>query len=194
MKVEGSRVCLTGVGVVSGSGLHIDDFMADLEFGEPPWHIQQEWQYEDMGPTFLAKTPTFDRKTVLPDLRPPFPPRYCQLAMISAGDAISDATLDLVRRDRIGTVLATEFGPNEMVEKHLTALLQEGPMGVSPITFSSTVMNVALGTISRHWKLGGPSTMVLGEQPAIYAYDLLRQNRADAIVCGGVDEVRDGRV
>lgn len=188
------RVGFTGLGAVTSYGIDINMYRQGLAQHRPAWQLQEEWSYPDIGLTAIARTPAFDRKIHLPYLRPPVPSRYCQMALIAAGSALDDAGVEFENSDRVGTVLATEFGPNESVEKHLTNLMRSGPTATSPITFSGTVMNVALGEIARHWNLRGPSTAVLGEQPAIYAFDLLRQGKADAILCGGVDEVRDVHV
>ncbi len=120
--------------------------------------------------------PDFSVKYYLPKLRPPYPSRYSQLALVATSLAIQDAQIELTSIDptRIGTVLNTEFGPNEAVEKYLMDLFTKGPAAVSPLLFSRTVANVALGEIARYFQLKGPSSMLLGENSVCYAYDLLQ--------------------
>jgi 3-oxoacyl-(acyl-carrier-protein) synthase len=92
--------------------------------------------------------------------------------------------------DHVGVVLATDFGPSNAVEKYLHDLYFKGPRASSPILFSRTVATVALGDTCRYNRFKGPSSVVLGEQSACYAYDLIRERKADVVICGGVDELR----
>jgi 3-oxoacyl-(acyl-carrier-protein) synthase len=77
------------------------------------------------------------------------------------------------------------------VENFLRILLARGPANVSAIAFSRAVSNAMVGEISRRHHLRGPSSTVLGSSALAYAVDLLTDMRASAIVCVGVDEVRD---
>lgn len=188
------RVVITGIGAVTAGGLDSGSTIAAAEAGHPAWQLCSSWEYDEIGKIPFGAVPDFDRSLVLPFLRPPFPSRYCQLAMLAAGEAVADASLTSLDGERVGTVIGSEFGPNKMISDYLNAVIIGGPGAASPLRFAATVANVSVGLLAKTWKFGGPSTLICGEQPALYAYDLLREGRADAILCGGVDETRDPQV
>jgi 3-oxoacyl-[acyl-carrier-protein] synthase II len=147
----------------------------------------------DLGMRLVAKIPEFSSRLYLGNLKPPLPSRYCQMALVAAALAIKDAGLRLTDLDptRIGAILSTDFGPNETVERYLTAVLTQGPQAASPLLFARTVANVALGEVALRFGLRGPSSLVIGENPLTYGFDLLRLREADILLCGGVDELRE---
>jgi len=186
------RVVITGIGILCGFGVGKAIFWDRLLAGDSALRLVDKWAAELEHPVIIATIPEFSAKDVLPKLRPPHPSRYCQLALFATSLALKDARLDLqmMSPSRIGTVLNTDYGPNEMVEQYLTALFLRGPATASPLLFSRTVGNVAIGDVARYFQLKGPSTMLFGEHSLCYAYDLLQDDRADVILCGGLDELR----
>ncbi len=134
-------------------------------------------------------------------LRRPFPDRPTLMAIVAADRALADSALlgseqttsnrPSLDRARIGVVVGTCFGPSHTVERYLRTLITDGPAQVSPIAFSRAVASSLVGEICRRHQLKGPSTVVLGASILGYALDLLRQGAADAVLCVGVDEVRD---
>lgn len=137
----------------------------------------------------------------LPGLRRPFPDRPTLMAIVAADGALADSALlsqaeagpskPHLDRSRIGVVVGTCFGPSHTVERYLRTLITEGPAQVSPIAFSRAVASSLVGEICRRHQLKGPSTVLLGASILGYALDLLHQGAADAVLCVGVDEVRD---
>lgn len=134
-------------------------------------------------------------------LRRPFPDRPTLMAILAADGALAHSAL--LRREvqgapepwvdltRVGVVVGTCFGPSQTVERYLRTLLTDGPAQVSPIAFSRAVASSLVGELCRRHQLKGPSTVILGASVVGYALDLLWQGAADAVLCVGVDEVRD---
>ncbi len=189
----GDRIVVTGIGVVSALGIGKETLWNGAIRGQTTIQTVDLWSMPDIGAQFIAKVPTFSRKDFLPNLRPPFPSRYCQMAMVATGLALQDARINTATIDptRIGTLLSTDYGPNETVEQYLVDLFMEGPQAVRPLRFANSVSNVALGSVARYYQLKGASSMVLGENSLCYAYDLLQDEKADLMLCGGVDELQD---
>jgi len=129
----------------------------------------------------------------IPGLRRPYPDRPTLMSFVAADRAITCASLDTVgvRGAEIGLVVNTCFGPSHTVERYLRTLLTVGPAQVSAIAFSRAVSNSVAGEIARRHHLRGPCTAVLGSSALGYGIDLLRDGAARAVLCLGVDEVRD---
>jgi 3-oxoacyl-[acyl-carrier-protein] synthase II len=177
--------------MLSGFGMGKEPFWNGLIQGSSAVLPVDEPSIVASGSCLAAMVPQFSAKEFLPVLRPPYPSRFSQMALVAAKLAIEDAGLDLSAQDRrrTGVLLSADFGPIESVDRYLTALLSEGPEAVSPMLFARTVTNVAVGDVARHFGLKGPSSMLTADESICYAFDLLRDGRADLIVCGGLDEL-----
>src|SRR5262249_55414830 len=155
------------LGVVSPFGFGAAKFWNGLLNGEQAsvWH--DAWSMPTIGSQLVARVPAFSPREHLPRLRPPLPPRFSQLATLSGALAIKDAELEPAACDpsRIGTILATEFGPSESVESYLATLLTQGADFCSPLVFTRTVANSALGDLARYFQCRGVSSLLFGENP-----------------------------
>jgi 3-oxoacyl-[acyl-carrier-protein] synthase II len=191
--VQSKAVVATGMGTVTSAGLGESALRTALAEGRS-LSAGKLWEYQELGDRVgFAAVPAYDRRAQLPDLRPPYPSRYCQFALISASEALESADL-IDTPSEMGTIVATDLGPNATVEKIVDTLSRKGPKAVSPLTFAASTSNVALGQIALAWKLQGPSSLILGENPVVYALDLLKDGRAAILLCGGLDETRDVHV
>lgn len=188
-----NEVVITGIGIISGFGIGKQILWNHLLAADTAIRVTNDWSLPDITSQYFAKIPSFSVKDYVPMLKPPLPPRYVQMGLVATALAVKDAQLDLSQLDPncIGMILSTDFGPNETVENYLTDLFMKGPEAVSPIQFSRTVANVALGDISRYFHFRGPSSLIIGESSLCYAYDILQEGRAEIMICGGLDEVRD---
>jgi 3-oxoacyl-[acyl-carrier-protein] synthase II len=191
-----NRVMITGIGILSGFGVGKDAFWNGLLSGQSAIHPFDDWQMPEIGSQFVAKIPDWEAKSYLPKLRPPYPSRYSQMAMTAVALALQDAQIDLTTIDatRIGALLNADLGPISTVEKYLVDLFTKGAEAANPLLFSRTVANVALGDIARYFQLRGVSSMLIGENSLSYAYELIEDDRADVVICGGVDELQEALV
>ncbi|MEL7162539.1 MAG: beta-ketoacyl synthase N-terminal-like domain-containing protein [Bacteroidota bacterium] len=190
------RVVITGLGIVSSLGQDAQEHYDKLRRGNSGNTIRRDWSEPEMALEYYFPCPEFDIKGAFPGLKPPFPLRYSQLAMMGCLKAVRDAgieDLDLPR-DRVGMILNTTFAANEAVDAYLRKLYGQGPRKASPFTFTKTVVNCALGDITRYFKFRGPSSILLGENSVCYGLDLLRDDEAEIMICGGFDELRDVNV
>jgi 3-oxoacyl-[acyl-carrier-protein] synthase II len=114
--------------------------------------------------------------------------RASGLAAVAAADALEGG----VRPAACGVVLGTlwaSIGP--LVEFERTAA-QEGPHAVSPSEFANVVVNVHAGYLGILFGLEGPNVTLCGAAAGLeavgHACDVLALGRADAVLCGGVDD------
>jgi len=95
---------------------------------------------------------------------------------------------DEIDKTRVGTVFNTAYGPIVSSMKFGHQLMTEGVEMVSPILFASTVHNAGIGHTCLNLSLKGASTMLCGSNVIGYAADLLKSNKADSILCVGLEE------
>ncbi|MEM1134447.1 MAG: beta-ketoacyl synthase N-terminal-like domain-containing protein [Bacteroidota bacterium] len=187
------RIVITGIGTLSSLGVGKEQFLDNIIQNIPGISLRNKWKYEGIKTQYFGVCSSFSIKEHLKNLRFPFPLRYSQLAMLGCHLAIKDAQLDLpsLSPERLGLILNTDIAANTAVEKYLLKLYEKGADKVSPLNFTKTVANCALGDVTRYFKLRGPSSMLLGENSMCYGFDLLQDNKADIMICGGFDELRD---
>jgi len=195
--VTGQRLLVTGLGAVTWNGLGIDAVGRALNGGASAFAA------EDSGSSGPVPVGRVGR------LRDPaassFYPRWGQLDTYSrygfsaARMALEEAGIieEGIGRDRIGVLLGTAFGCIEENQRFDRYEVEEGVVrGASPLVFKGTVDNAPAGWIAVAWKLQGPNaTFVSGDGAALEALwsaeGLLRSNRAEALVVGGVERFVD---
>ena len=116
-------------------------------------------------------------------------PDYVKVAAQAAAQALSEAQLPAeVDKNRVGSVLATNFGPVEANISFTDEIYRDGAGVCSPTTFSFTVANSCGGQIAIINGFRGASTMLMGSNPLEYAQLLLKANKADYLISGCVEE------
>ena len=185
------KVLITGIGVFSSLGegvaAHLEKLLADKT------GISVGMESEE-GLTFFHAIPSeIPFSEYFRNLKPPYPQKYSQLAMIGCYLAMLDAGLPIPiaeNAERTGLILNSSLGALESVESYFDKLYREGPSKVSPFLFTQTVANCALGDTARYFRLKGPSSLLLGECSIPYGFDLIRTGKADIILAGGFDQIR----
>lgn len=187
-----NRIVVTGIGIANALGVGVDAFWQSALDGKSGLTHKQDWELSGLEDQYFGSC-NFTFKDYFQQLSLPFPLKYSQLAMLGCKLALNDARINQgdLPADRMGLIVNTNFGANAAVESYMLKLLQKGPARVSPIVFTKTVANCALGDVARYFNLKGPSSMLLGENSLCYGFDLLNDNKADVMICGGFDEVRD---
>lgn len=191
-----TKVVITGGGVLSGLGAGLEPFWQGLLDNRSAISVKQEWNVPDLHRQermYFGQCVDFTLGEYFSSLRPPLPLKYSQLAMIGCHLAIQNAGLDLtaLTPERIGLILDTSFSATGAAEAFLYKLYQDGPAKVSPFVFTKTTTNCALGDVARAFKIKGPSSILLGENSVCYGYDLIKNGKADVVLCGGFDEIRE---
>lgn len=116
-------------------------------------------------------------------------PEYVKIASLTAAQALYEAQLPAdVDKNKIGSVLATNFGPTESNISFTDQIYNDGIALCSPTTFSFTVANSCGGQIAIINGLRGASTMLMGSNPLEFAQLLLNANKAEYIISGCVEE------
>ena len=176
-------------------GYGIDQTWSNLLKGESGIKIRTECKNNKIHPHLFGSTPNLSFKEEIEWRESFIPLTYSKLAIYACKKAIEDAKLNLKDADNeIGMVITTSFGSAEAVEEYLFDLYQRGISKISPIKFTRTVSNSALGDVSRFFKLNGPSSLLFNENSIGYGIDLIENEHADIVICGGVDHFVDSYI
>jgi 3-oxoacyl-[acyl-carrier-protein] synthase II len=127
-------------------------------------------------------------------------PRLAQLAVVAARQALAaapPAAQGVVERygsERVAVVFGTGLGTLELTMEFETGYLKGGLAAASPALFPYTVMNTAAAIVAMELQLLGGNITVNHRDLSVHeavatAVDLLAMDRADAVLCGGGDEL-----
>jgi 3-oxoacyl-[acyl-carrier-protein] synthase II len=181
---------ITGIGIVSAYGIGKEAFisgafrgsgMSELEFGQG---MKRGGFVRDFSP-----------RQFIPSMKLRKMSRYSQLALVSAIEARKESSLQgHYRTSDIGVIVATGVGSVSSTDSFYDGLLEKGPDEMNPMLFPETVQNIASAHISIEFGLHGPNTTftqagAAGEHALFYAFELLNDGLADAVLVTGSDEL-----
>jgi 3-oxoacyl-[acyl-carrier-protein] synthase II len=163
--MNGRRVVITGLGVVTPVGSDVETFWYNLKngvsgiraidaFDASAFDCRIGGQVRDFDPKPFFKNPKDLRRT----------DRFTQLSMAAAKMAVEDSGIDVAnveQRDRFGVIVSTGIGGLKTLQDQLTILLKKGPSRNSPFTIPMLISNMASGFISMEFDLRGPNLCIV---------------------------------
>lgn len=187
------RVVITGLGFVSSLGSDKDTLWSLMEESyKKPEAISKFNTDSFSSKTGYPMPESFSIKNYTEDSGIRRKEWYSQMVVAAGLKAVEDAGLtqdDIGDSDRYGSILTTVHGPISVTFKYLNDLVLGGPKQASPNYFQQTVFNVAGGQLSILLKLKGVSSTLVGCSSINYAFELIKSNRADMILVGGMEEM-----
>jgi 3-oxoacyl-[acyl-carrier-protein] synthase II len=122
-------------------------------------------------------------------------------SVITSKLALADAGLEVAddNRARVGVIIGTGIGPMQSMEEFCRPIFEEGPGAANPAVFPNTVYNAAGGQVAMQTgAIGVASTITVGHAAGVsaiaYAFDLARDDQADAVLAIGADTLTDAVV
>ena len=192
--MNGPRVVITGLGVVTPVGSDLETFWSNLKngvsgirtidaFDTSAFDCRIGGQVRDFDPKPFFKNPKDLRRT----------DRFTQLAMVAAKMAVEDSGIDvanLEQRDRFGVIVSTGIGGLKTLQEQLTVLLTKGPSRNSPFTIPMLISNMASGFISMEFDLRGPNLCIVtacatSNNAIGESWRIIKSGDADVFLAGG---------
>jgi 3-oxoacyl-[acyl-carrier-protein] synthase II len=193
---NGDKIVITGIGIVSACGIGKEAFWKNCLEGRSGIGPIQSFDTSAYRSHLGAEARDFNPKDFMPPLKYRRMSRVSRLAVAASIEAIQDAGLKLSPEtaQSVGVVLGTGYGSTAQTDEFFVGMLKEGPEGANPSLFPDTVPNAPASQVSIFHGLQGPNTTfshneVSGEQAMAYAFRLLQEDRAQAVLAGGVDEL-----
>jgi|GEM_PF-2281913 len=168
-----SNIVISGIGIISGMGNDMDEIWESVS--------------HDNDTSIRVRIPDLYKSNVKRRMN-----RFSYMSLVTAAKALKNSHIDIEKKDydfeKIGTIFNSGYGPIESNFNFARKLINSGPEFVSPIVFAGTVSNSNVGHVCMNLGLKGPSTSFMGSNAIGYAYDLLRNGVADAIIAGGMEQ------
>jgi 3-oxoacyl-[acyl-carrier-protein] synthase II len=189
-------VVVSGIGVVSAFGTSQAAFRDALLEGRSAIAPVTSFSTTDCRSTLAAEISGFEPTAWVPAMKLRRLDRTGVYALAATRLAVDDAHADLAveGNEDTGVVLGTWTAGGQSTQQFLEALFRSGPSGAPALLFDSTVGNSAASLAALEFKLRGPNVTISHKEASglaaiVTAVDHVREDRARAVMAGGVDAV-----
>jgi 3-oxoacyl-[acyl-carrier-protein] synthase II len=189
------NIVVTGLAAISSAGVGTEPLRGAVTDGRSRLQPVPEEITGETGHLW-GRAEGFKVSDFMPPLKARKFDRCSLFAIIAAGMALEDAGIDRAATDpaRIGILLGCGFGGIANSEEFLRGYFTKGADGLAPMLFPNTVPNAPASNASIEHGLKGPNVTLVqrfcsAESALMMACRFLREDRADIILAGGVDEL-----
>ena len=185
------RVVVTGLGATTPIGGDVASTWAALIAGKSGVRLLTE-DWRELLPVHFAARVATEPADQMERVEMRRLDRSEQFALIASREAWKDAGTPDVDKERLGVVIASGIGGVITLLDQFDNLKEKGARGVSPHTVpmlmpNGPAANVGLELQARAGVHTPVSACASGAEAIGYALEMIRSNRADVIVSGGVE-------
>jgi|UniRef100_UPI00404A7276 3-oxoacyl-[acyl-carrier-protein] synthase II len=186
------RVVVTGLGATTPLGADVETTWKALLAGQSGVRVLTE-DWRELLPVHFAARVATEPADQMERVEMRRLDRSEQFALIASREAWKDAgSPDDIDKERLGVVIASGIGGVITLLDQFVNLNEKGARGVSPHTVPMLMPNGPAANVGLELKAkAGVHTPVSacasGAEAIGYAYEMIKNNRADIIVTGGVE-------
>jgi 3-oxoacyl-[acyl-carrier-protein] synthase II len=121
-------------------------------------------------------------------------PRFAQLAVCAAREAIGDASLVIDENEKYttGIVVGVSINALEIIEEQVMVMKEKGAHRMSPFTVTGALPNAAAGMLAIALGIKGrAATISTGCSSSLnaigHAYELIKYGKLSKVICGGAE-------
>jgi 3-oxoacyl-[acyl-carrier-protein] synthase II len=191
--VSTREVVVTGLGATTPLGGDMPSTWRALLAGHSGAQLLEDEWAADL-PVRIAARAAAEPGTVLPPARLRSLDRSQQFALVAALEAWRDAGEPEVEPERLGAVVSSGIGGLVTILDQYDVMRSRGPRRVSPFTVpmimpNGSVAAVALEFNARAGAHSPVSACASGSEAIAYGLEMIRNGRADVVICGGAEAV-----
>jgi len=185
------RVVVTGLGATTPLGADVDSTWAALIAGKSGVRLLTE-EWRELLPVHFAARVHTEPAEQMERVEMRRLDRSEQFALVASREAWKDAGTPDVDKERLGVVIASGIGGVITLLDQFDNLKEKGARGVSPHTVpmlmpNGPAANVGLELQAKAGVHTPVSACASGAEAIGYALEMIRSDRADIIVSGGVE-------
>lgn len=188
------RVVVTGMGAITPIGNSVEEFWNGIKEGKTGFGPITYFDTADYRCKLAAEVKDFDPAQYMDKKSARRMEQFCQFAVAAAGQAISDAGLDMEQEDpyMVGCSVGSGIGSLQAMEREYDRLKEKGPGRVGPMLVPLMISNMAAGNVSIAYGLKGKSLNVVtacatGTHSIGEAYRTIQHGDADVMIAGGTE-------
>ncbi len=188
------RIAITGLGIVTPSGIGTRQFWANIKSGRS--FIKQITRFESAKyPSRIAgQIDDLEKYSTISERLLKKIDAFSHMALIASEMALQDSGIDIKKEDPnlVGIFLGNALGGWLYAETELRDLYIEGREGVSPYMASAWFPAAPQGQVSIHYGIKGFSKTVVADRASSlmalgYATKILGKNKLNMILAGGME-------
>lgn len=188
------KVAVTGLGVVSPSGIDLHQFWANVKAGRPAVEKIERFDASKYTSRIAGQVKELDAYSKVSSRLLKKIDVFSHMALVASELAIQDAKLDLdaENKERAGIFMGNAIGGWLYGETELRDLYIEGREGVSPFMASAWFPAAPQGQVSIRYGLKGYSKTVVADRASslmaiAYAARTINRGKNDFILAGGME-------
>ena len=188
------RVVVTGMGAITPIGNSVEELWNGIKEGKTGFGPITYFDTADYRCKLAAEVKDFDPAQYMDKKSARRMEQFCQFAVAAAGQAISDAGLDMEQEDpyMVGCSVGSGIGSLQAMEREYDRLKEKGPGRVGPMLVPLMISNMAAGNVSIAYGLKGKSLNVVtacatGTHSIGEAYRTIQYGDADVMIAGGTE-------
>ncbi|OQW98727.1 MAG: beta-ketoacyl-[acyl-carrier-protein] synthase II [Elusimicrobia bacterium A5] len=188
------KVVITGLGVVSPSGIGKEDYWKALMDGKSSAALITKFDTTNFSVKFACEVKNFNPENYIEKKKVRRMDRFVQFAVAAAKLAVEDSKLDFTKEnpERCGVIVGSGIGGMQTIEDQARVLFEKGAGRISPFLVPMLITNMAPGEIAMMFGVRGPnyaitsacasSTHSIGD-----ALRLMRYGDMDVAIAGGTE-------
>ena len=185
------RVVVTGLGATTPLGGDVTTTWANAVAGKSGARLMKH-EWASTLPVHFAAEVVVEPSEVMKPVELRRLDRSEQFALIASREAFADAGSPELDLERLGVVIASGIGGVTSLLEQYRILVEKGARLVSPHTVPMIMPNGPTANVGLEFKAkAGVHTPVSacasGAEAIGYAFDMIRNNRADVVIAGGVE-------
>ena len=192
--VLGTRVVITGLGVIAPIGTGKEEFWKGLLEGRNGIQRITRFDADGFDAQIAGEVRDFEPTAYIDKKESKRMDRCTQFAVAAARLAMEDAGLDLDKEnhDRMGTFVGTGIGGMETMHSQYEKFFAKGPSRISPFFVPMMIPNMPAGQVSIVYNLHGPSSCMAtacatGTNCIGDAFRVIQRGDADVMIAGGTE-------
>ncbi len=185
------RVVVTGLGATTPLGGDVASTWANAVAGKSGARLMKH-EWASTLPVHFAAEVIVEPSEIMKPVELRRLDRSEQFALIASREAFADAGSPELDLERLGVVIASGIGGVTSLLEQYRILVEKGARLVSPHTVPMIMPNGPAANVGLEFKAkAGVHTPVSacasGAEAIGYAFDMIRNNRADVVIAGGVE-------
>lgn len=193
--MENKRVVITGMGCITPIGNNVTEFWNSLMEGKSGAATITKFDTEKQKTKFACEVKNFIPEEFIDKKELKKMDISSVYAMVAADEAVKNAGLDFdqVNPERCGVIFASGIGGIHTLEEQLEEFYSNGKTPrFSPFYIIKMILNMSSGLIAIKYNLQGisfapVSACASSNHAMISAWNFIRTNQADLIICGGTE-------
>lgn len=191
--MELKRVVITGMGALTPIGNTLQEYWNALLEGRSGADLIKQFDASKFKTQFACEVKNFNVEDFIERKEARKLDQFSQYAMVSATEAMADSQLmeSNPNLDRIGVIWGSGIGGFKTFQEECQNFFAgDGTPRFNPFFIPKMISDIAAGHISIKYGLRGPNYVTVSAcasstNAIIDAFNLIRLNKADAIVTGG---------